>query len=345
MRQAVILQAQGIASSQHNLNKIDLQLAQNDVVVLIGKNTSGKEHLLQALKCNITLEHGSINFDDKSLDSLPKNEYQLTQRQLAYLNQNPKFIDNLDLFQNIEAIAKICGHSRATYTPYIEDILTYVGLSGKRHYLAANLNPLQRLKLDLARNLYTKPKALLIEDVTNQLDIKSIVEYIELLQRIRQDYKLAIVISSNEIEIIKSLATRAIVLKNGAIIEELTPFELYVSPQSTIAREFLSYICKSELPVSLRKQLKPANNGDTRVLMRIVFSKVTNAEQALAHASQRYEANININLAYQEAVGAKDINIIVAAIKFAKDTQAEFAKSLNEAAIFNEVIGYVSDFS
>src|SRR5699024_3462808 len=114
---------------------------------------------------------------------------------------------------------------RADVGKYID----FVGLSEKRHDLAKQLSTGQRKRLEVARAMATRPRLLLLDEITGGVDHASIPGLVELVKRLRAE-DVTIVIVEHNMRVLTELADRALFLDRGAVLARGTPQELAEHP-------------------------------------------------------------------------------------------------------------------
>ena len=200
------------------LKKINLNIKENTLVSIVGESGTGKTTLFSLITKIINPQNGSIYIDDMDISNLSESSIR---ENITLVTQQP-FIFNLSIKENLSIIDDNFAH--------IKDACKKVGLSEKIEKLkkgydtiiaedAADLSGGEKQRLAIARALLSQSKIILLDEITNNLDNKSIKEIIKLLHEIKKEY--TIIIITHDRNIMKN-TDRIIVLDNGYIVGDDT---------------------------------------------------------------------------------------------------------------------------
>lgn len=204
------------------LKKIKLTIHENTLVSLVGESGVGKSTLFSLITKIINPSSGHIYIDDYDISQLSENSIR---KNISLVTQQP-FIFNLSIKENLSIIDDNFNH--------IKEVCKQVGLSEKIEQLengydtiidgdATNLSGGEKQRLAIARALLSDTKIILLDEITNNLDNKSIKDIIKLLHSLKNKYTI-IIITHNQ-NIMKN-SDRIIVLDEGHIIGDGTHQEL-----------------------------------------------------------------------------------------------------------------------
>ncbi len=222
---------------------ISLDVRAGETVGIVGESGSGKSTLALALLRLVKAE-GRVVFDGISLESLtPKALRQLRQRmQLVF--QDP--FSSLNPRMNIgDCIAEgLCVHqpslSEAERQRQVEDILSEVGLP--RDILQRYPHEFsggQRQRIALARALILKPSLLVLDEPTSALDLASQSHIIDLLKKLQEQRGLSYLFISHDLRVIRAIAHRVMVLKEGKVVEQGAMADIFTAPQQPYTQALL----------------------------------------------------------------------------------------------------------
>ncbi len=194
-----------------------------EILGVIGPNGAGKSTLFELITGFVRPDAGDIRLDGGSLLALRTD--QINRLGIARTFQKLRPFQKMSVEENVMVgVMQHTANMRQARDRALA-VLDYVGLLDKRRAHANVLSTGQRKRLELARAMATRPKLLLLDEVTAGVDQRSIPGLIELIQRLRRDAVTIIIIEHN-MQVLMSLADRVMALHLGAKIAEGTPAEI-----------------------------------------------------------------------------------------------------------------------
>ncbi len=172
------------------LDNISLTVTEGEFIVIIGTSGSGKSTLLNILGGLEYPTHGYILVNGINITNL--SEEQRTQFRLHHIGfvfQNYNLIPVINILENIILPAKLMG--RTIDEIEVKKLVSKLGISDKLYYMPNALSGGQQQRAAIARALYTKPKLLLADEPTGNLDSKSGMQTIHLMREMCDEYKPA----------------------------------------------------------------------------------------------------------------------------------------------------------
>jgi len=327
------------------LKSINLNVTAGEILAIIGRSGAGKSALL---RCIALLERpltGIVAIDNKNLTFMASKELCAERRSIGLIAPKPNLLQSKDVFNNIALPLQIQGYGKDEITKQVELALARVGLENKAHQLPASLSALQQIQVDIARNLVNNPKILLCDDIFSGLDQKSAETLINIIRSLRHDLNFTLLITTNDAEIIKTLCQNVVVMQQGAIVEQCSVYDLFTKPTSDVAKDFVRFANKHELPNSLRRKIVAQDTVDHHALVRICLGNCVAPEEILSNTIDAYELKMNIIQAYQDRIHDQLINIMLIEIYGANDTVQQAITFLNSNSLQSEIIGYVPNNS
>jgi len=209
-------------------NDISFDVAEGEILGLIGPNGAGKSTLFDLIAGSQAPDEGDVRFEGRSLLGLRPD--QINRLGIGRTFQKLKPFEEMTVEENVMVgimqhtanMSKARGHALET--------LNFVGLLEKRRTHAGTLSTGQRKRLELARAMATRPRLLLLDEVTGGVDQRSIPGLIALIERLRGAGLTVIVIEHN-MQVLMSLADRVVALHLGAKIAQGTPEEIQADPR------------------------------------------------------------------------------------------------------------------
>ena len=212
------------------LDEVSLAAEEGTITGLIGPNGAGKTTLFNVVTRLYKPDQGRVVFDGNDLLHTPP--YRIVRRGVARTFQNVVLFPTMTVTENV----LVGAHSRMR--PFGErraradalETLEYLGLTGIAPRPAAGL-PFGTLKrIELARALVSKPRLLLLDEPAGGLNHEEVEELGRLIQRIKADYDLTILLVEHHVNLVMSISDRVHVLNFGRTIAEGTPKEVQSNP-------------------------------------------------------------------------------------------------------------------
>ncbi|EEX86009.1 ABC transporter ATP-binding protein [Brucella ceti B1/94] len=158
---------------------------------------------------------------------------------------------------------KIAGMPKAERIKRVAELLELVGLSDKASHYPAQLSGGQKQRVGIARALAAEPAVLLSDEATSALDPETTQSILALLKDINAKLGLTILLITHEMDVIRRIADRVIVLDHGLIAEEGPVWKVFANPQSPVTQSMLQ-VLTPELPAIWRNRLE--KKGDQAIL-------------------------------------------------------------------------------
>jgi branched-chain amino acid transport system ATP-binding protein len=210
---------------------VDLQVAEGEILGLIGANGSGKTTLFNVITGFYRPNSGSIRLDDREIAGLPPPR--LCKMGIARTFQLVRPFLNLNALDNV-AVGRVYGRDPAPSRRQAEadahDLLDLVGLGGQHAAPARSLTLVSRKRLELARALAARPRLLLLDELLAGLNPSEVVAAVELIRRIR-DTRVTIIMVEHIVKALFGLSDRVVVLNAGEKIADESPAAVASDPR------------------------------------------------------------------------------------------------------------------
>lgn len=212
------------------LNKISLNINQGEFVAIVGPSGSGKSTLMNIIGCLDVATEGSYKLDGQEISLYDDNELaEFRNKKIGFIFQRFNLLPKLSALENVELpliYLGIGGHERRQRAIAA---LKNVGLEQRMHHTPNELSGGQQQRVAIARALATKPPVILADEPTGNLDSKTGVEVLKILQDLHKAGN-TIVLITHDINVAKE-AKRIVMIKDGRIDsdEEVLTDELRAS--------------------------------------------------------------------------------------------------------------------
>ena len=203
------------------LNGVSLAVGEGEFVALQGTSGSGKSTLLNLFGGLDTPTAGDVIYDGRSLAPLSKREMaRYRRRAVGMIFQNFNLIPTMTAAENVElalAFGKVRGRERAERA---RDLLGRVGLGERTEHRPSELSGGEQQRVAVARALANRPRVLLADEPTGNLDSTRAHELLTLLREMVERDRLTILLVTHDRELASSFADRTIFLKDGKVEEQ-----------------------------------------------------------------------------------------------------------------------------
>ena len=224
------------------LKDINLYINRGEVVSLIGPSGSGKSTILRCIVDLESITSGEIliegnNLTDKNVDKKIKKEILLkTGMVFQTFNLFPHLSVRNNIVKTLKLVKKIDTSEAEAITKKMLDL---VGLSDKMNSFPNELSGGQKQRVAIARALALQPDILLFDEPTSALDPELVKEVLDIIRKLKEQ-KITMLIVSHEMNFVREISDRVVVMEKGKILEAGTSQQIFEDPSSQRVKEFLS---------------------------------------------------------------------------------------------------------
>jgi polar amino acid transport system ATP-binding protein len=225
------------------LRGIDLSVAAQELVFVIGPSGSGKSTLLRC--CNRLEEAtaGSIRIDGADIMA-PAANVNAMRRRIGMVFQSFNLYPHMTALRNVTlALMKVLGKSRAEAESIGMAALDRVGLSGKSGAYPGELSGGQQQRVAIARALALEPKIMLFDEPTSALDPELVGSVLNVMRELKRGGMTMLVVS-HEMRFARDAADRVVFMDHGLIVEEGPPQQIFSAPNEPRTRAFISEVAR-----------------------------------------------------------------------------------------------------
>jgi cell division transport system ATP-binding protein len=205
------------------IKDIDFTIDTGEFVFIVGPSGAGKSTILKMLLNQIRPSSGNIIIDDRRLTRSDKHQVDKFRRQMGVIFQDYQLIPDKTIEENIALALDINSFSPHRTSEKIDMVIQQVNLSNRRHLFPSQLSGGELQRASLARALAVEPKVILADEPTGNLDVENSWNLIKLLTEINENSGTTIIMTTHNLDIIKSLNKRIITVNNGEIVSDSRP--------------------------------------------------------------------------------------------------------------------------
>ena len=260
------------------IDGVSLTVEKGEIFAIVGHSGAGKSTLLRCINGLEDYQSGSLKVFDKEISALKDRELRELRRDVGMIFQHFALMARKTAFENVATPLKFWGYSDGEIKKRVSELLELVGLANKAASYPGELSGGQKQRVAIARALALSPKILLSDEATSALDPNTTNSILELLKQINQTLNISVVLVTHEMEVVKSIARRAVLLESGKIIGSGTIEELFLKPDEKM-KEFLGV-----------NEILPSEG----VNIRLFFPKEVAQNSVITHMARTLNIDFNI---------------------------------------------------
>lgn len=201
------------------LENVSFKINETEFVSIVGKSGVGKTTLFKLLLVEETPTKGKVFFENQDVHKINKSQLYKLRRKIGMVFQDYKLLPSNTVYENIAYVMKVIGASDEDIHRSVSKVLEIVGLEEKVNSFPRELSIGQKQRVAIARALVHRPKVILADEPTGNLDPYHTSEIIQLLLKIH-DLGTTVILATHNKDIVNSLEKRTITLENGKVIRD-----------------------------------------------------------------------------------------------------------------------------
>src|SRR3989339_2114284 len=198
------------------LRNLNLHIKPGEFVSVIGQSGSGKTKLVKLLIAEERPNKGSIAIGDWDITKIDSNSVPFLRRQIGVIFQDYKLLPKKTVFENISFALEVAGERGQHIAKVVPQVLDIVGLHRKKDSYPYQLSGGEQQRVSIARALVHRPKIIVADEPTGNLDTINTAEIVSILSKINEFGTTVLLVTHNR-EIVNHLRRRVVTLNNGEI--------------------------------------------------------------------------------------------------------------------------------
>jgi len=230
---------------------VNLEVAAQEVVVIVGPSGSGKSTFLRCINHLEKIDSGRLSVDGElvgyrqkgtKLYELPDKEIARNRSRIGMVFQRFNLFPNMSAAENVMiGPVEVLGAEKQKARARANELLAQVGLGDRAAAYPAQLSGGQQQRVAIARALAMDPKLMLFDEPTSALDPELVQDVLDVMKALARDGMTMIVVT-HEMGFAREVADRVVFMDGGAIVEEGSPAEVLVNPKHARTKAFMSKI-------------------------------------------------------------------------------------------------------
>lgn len=201
------------------LNDVSLNIEEGEFVVVVGDSGSGKSTLIKLLLKELEPTEGTITINGRKLNKIRRRQIPKFRRNIGVVFQDFRLLKDRNIYDNVAFAQKVIGESNRSIKKNVPKLLSMVGLAAKYRSYPRQLSGGEQQRVAIARALINKPKILLADEPTGNLDANNAWEIMKLMEEINEQGTTVVVVTHN-LEIVKAMNKRVITMQKGVVVDD-----------------------------------------------------------------------------------------------------------------------------
>ena len=329
MSEREIVRVENLSKTYHGaageivaLKDISFSVAEGEIFGIIGLSGAGKSTLVRCINYLEKPTSGRVVVNGKDFSAMEGRELLKARQEIGMIFQEFNLLSQRSALGNVCYPMEIAGIPRAQAKARAEELLGTVGLAERAKAYPSQMSGGQKQRVAIARALAMRPKVLLCDEATSALDPTTTQSILELLRRINRELGVTIIIVTHEMRVIEQICNRVAVIDQSRIVEMGEVKEMFVRPQSAIAKQLI-------FP---QGQPAVAAAGDT--VLRIVFDGMSALEPVISSMVLECRVKVNILYAHTKIVEGKTFGQMVVRMPEDPTSAARMKAYLDDHHVF-----------
>ena len=200
------------------LNDVSLNIEEGEFVFVVGDSGSGKSTLIKLLLKELEPTEGTITINGRKLNKIRRRQIPKFRRNIGVVFQDFRLLKDRNIYDNVAFAQKVIGESNRSIKKNVPKLLSMVGLAAKYRSYPRQLSGGEQQRVAIARALINKPKILLADEPTGNLDANNAWEIMKLMEEINAQGTTVVVVTHN-LEIVKAMNKRVITMQKGVVVD------------------------------------------------------------------------------------------------------------------------------
>lgn len=201
------------------LNDVSLNIEEGEFVFVVGDSGSGKSTLIKLLLKELEPTEGTITINGRKLNKIRRRQIPKFRRNIGVVFQDFRLLKDRNIYDNVAFAQKVIGESNRSIKKNVPKLLSMVGLAAKYRSYPRQLSGGEQQRVAIARALINKPKILLADEPTGNLDANNAWEIMKLMEEINEQGTTVVVVTHN-LEIVKAMNKRVITIQKGVVVDD-----------------------------------------------------------------------------------------------------------------------------
>lgn len=204
-------------SDTHAIKNISFDIDDGEFVFIVGQSGAGKSTLLKLIMREQVPTKGDIIIDDQIINKLKRRQVPYLRRKMGMVYQDFRLIEKMNVFDNVAFAMRVIGASQSEIKERVTQILKVVGLEHKMFVRPSQLSGGEQQRVSLARAIANKPKVLIADEPTANVDTNMSLEIMKILKKINK-FGTTVIVVTHDKELVNRFGGRIMEIEKGKVI-------------------------------------------------------------------------------------------------------------------------------
>lgn len=274
------------------VDDVSLTIKKGEIFGIIGYSGAGKSTLIRLLNGLEIPTSGDIEIDGDIINQLSKQSLRKKRQKVSMIFQHFNLLWSRTVEENISFPLEIAGVPKNRRRERVNELVTLVGLKGREKNYPSELSGGQKQRVGIARALANDPEVLLCDEATSALDPETTDEVLHLLEKIREELKLTIVLITHEMHVIRKICDQAAVMEYGKVVETGPVLKLFQNPEHPVTERFVKDDINDEetsLQIDEVREAFPHSK-----ILKLAFVGTKTKTPVVSQVIKSYDLDLNI---------------------------------------------------
>ncbi|TJX15127.1 ATP-binding cassette domain-containing protein [Tissierella creatinini] len=270
------------------VKNVNLQVNKGEIFGIIGLSGAGKSTLIRCINRLEEPTEGRIFIENVDITRLDKESLRLMRKEIGMIFQHFNLLNQKNVYDNIAFPLQLEGWAKSEIDKRVNELLEYVELTDKKLAFPSQLSGGQKQRVAIARAIANNPKLLLSDEGTSALDPRTTKSILSLLNRIRTELGITIVMITHQMEVVKEVCDRVAIMENGEVVEINTVQNLFRDPKTKTAATFINTIA-----TDVEEEII-SPNGLKGTLIRLSYLGESAKRPIISKVIRNFNVDVNI---------------------------------------------------
>lgn len=266
---------------------VSMNIQKGEIYGIIGYSGAGKSTLLRCINRLEEPTSGTITIDGVDITNLNQKDLRHERKNIGMIFQHFNLLEQKTVYENIALPLNLNKENKESINKRVMELLKYVDLEDKKNSYPSELSGGQKQRVAIARAISNNPKILLSDEGTSALDPQTTKSILNLLNKIREELGITIVMITHQMEVVKEICDRVAIMENGIVVEENTVENIFTNPKTKTANIFINSLSGDDEEI-----LIPENYSGQ--LIRLGFLGNSAKEPIVTELIRKVDVDVNI---------------------------------------------------
>lgn len=210
----------------HALKNINLHISKGEFVLIVGESGAGKSTLNKLITREEKPTSGEIIVNEFNIGAIKEKKIPLLRRSIGMVFQEFRLLSKMTVYENVAFAQETIGFPMELIPDNVHKSLETVGLTDKANFFPKELSGGEQQRVAIARAIVNKPKIIVADEPTGNLDIRTAREIMSVFENINKHDDTTIIMTTHNKEFIERTTKRVILIDNGSILRDFQRKEL-----------------------------------------------------------------------------------------------------------------------